>query len=73
MPPVADLKEYWDKVNTQLSTYFNQTKPEEWFQKHTAVSAEDFVKEPHRNKLNIVIGRTNHLAYHRGQLVFLNK
>ena len=42
------------------------------FEKHTAVSEEDFSKEPHRNKLNIVISRTSHLQYHTGQLVLLN-
>jgi hypothetical protein len=46
-------------------------KPEEWFEKHTAVSAEDFINEPHRNKLNIIITRTSHLNYHTGQLVLL--
>jgi len=73
MPPIKDLKEYWDNVNTQLSDYFKEITPDEWLQKHSAVSAEDFEKEPHRNRLNIIIGRTNHLAYHRGQLTFLNK
>jgi hypothetical protein len=46
---------------------------EEWFKKHNSVSAEDFAKEPHQNKLNIVINRTNHLAAHCGKLVFLRE
>jgi hypothetical protein len=44
---------------------------DEWFQKHTAVSDEDFVKEPHRNRLTAVMGRSGHLAYHVGQLALL--
>lgn len=50
---------------------FDSLKPEEWFEKHTAVSTEDFEREPHRNKLNIVVTRTSHLQYHLGQLQLL--
>ena len=71
LPSAQDLRNYWKNVNTKLSTHFNKLQPEEWFQKHTAVSAEDFAKEPHRNRLNVVLGRTNHLSSHIGQLVFL--
>jgi len=70
-PSVKDLRNYWSEVNTMLSEYFNQYTPEEWFQKHTSVNEEDFKKEPHRNRLNVLVSRTNHLSYHRGQLVFL--
>ncbi len=38
-----------------------------------AVTAEDFAREPHRNKLNIVLNRTGHVSYHLGQLVLLKK
>lgn len=72
-PSIAELKDYWNKVNTLLSDKMNQIAPEEWFNRHMAVSEEDFAKEPHRNKLNIVINRTNHLSYHLGQLVYLVK
>jgi len=72
-PSIAELKGYWNKVNAVLSEKMNQIAPEEWFNRHTAVSEEDFSKEPHRNKLNIVINRTNHLSYHLGQLVYLVK
>jgi hypothetical protein len=30
-------------------------------------------KEPHRNKLNLLMNRTNHLSYHLGQLVLLQQ
>jgi len=72
-PSIAELKEYWNQVNTALSEKMSQITPEEWFNRHTAVSEEDFAKEPHRNKLNIVINRTNHISYHLGQLVYLVK
>ncbi|HTK19602.1 MAG TPA: DinB family protein [Mucilaginibacter sp.] len=72
-PSIAELKEYWNKVNTLLSEKMSQVAPEEWFNRHTAISEEDFAKEPHRNKLNIVINRTSHISYHLGQLVYLVK
>lgn len=67
------IKEYWNKVNATLAEKMSQITPDEWFNRHTAVSEEDFAKEPHRNKLNIIINRTNHLSYHLGQLAYLIK
>ncbi|WP_426667301.1 DinB family protein [Mucilaginibacter sp. McL0603] len=72
-PSIAELKEYWNKVNALLADKISQIQSDEWFTRHTAVSEEDFAKEPHRNKLNIIINRTNHLSYHLGQLAYLDK
>jgi hypothetical protein len=36
-------------------------------QKHSAVSEEDFLREPHRNRFTVLLGRTAHIAYHVGQ------
>jgi hypothetical protein len=72
-PPDKDLRNYWTEVNSKLSNHFNQLTIDEWFQKHASVSKEDFEKEPYRNKLNVVLNRTNHLSYHFGQLAFLKK
>lgn len=69
--PVATLRTLWEKLNAVLSEKINGLQPEEWFQRHNSVSAEDFEKELHRNKLNIIITRTSHLSYHLGQLVLL--
>lgn len=71
IPTAAELRKMWSKQNEVMKQKFDALKPEQWFEKHTAVSAEDFAKEPHRNKLNIVITRTTHLQYHLGQLVLL--
>ena len=71
LPSAADLRNYWKEVNTTLAKHFATLQPDEWFQKHTSVSDEDFAKEPHRNRLNIIITRTNHLSYHFGQMAFL--
>lgn len=72
IPTAVTLRAYWAKQNEVLKQKFDSVQPEEWFQKHSAVTAEDFAKEPHRNKLNIIITRTTHLAYHHGQFVLLN-
>jgi hypothetical protein len=71
LPSTEDLRNYWKEVNNVLSEKLSELSIEEWFQRHNAVSEVDFAKEPHRNKLNIVINRTNHLANHLGQLLLL--
>jgi hypothetical protein len=68
IPSAKELRSFWSKQNEVLTEKINSLPTDEWFQKHTAVSAEDFIKEPHRNKLNIMLTRTTHLAYHTGQL-----
>lgn len=73
IPSTKELRENWKNINTRLNAHFNKLSPDEWFQRHTSVSAEDFVKEPHRNRINVVVGRTNHMQYHIGQVALLNK
>jgi hypothetical protein len=73
IPSVTELRVALREVNTKLAKHFNELSTDDWFKKHTSVSEEDFAKEPHRNKLSILISRTNHLAYHFGQLAFLKK
>ncbi|HEX3385487.1 MAG TPA: DinB family protein [Mucilaginibacter sp.] len=72
-PPIGDLRVCWKLVSTILEEHINATQPEDWFKRHNSVSEEDFAKEPHRNKLNIIINRTNHLCTHLGQLTYLSK
>lgn len=73
IPLAQDLRTYWKKSNDVLAQKFDSLEPDDWFTKHSVVSAEDFTKEPHRNKLNIIITRTTHLAHHLGQLVLLKQ
>jgi len=70
-PSIAELKAELAKINEQLHLNFAKMQPEEWFTKHATVSAEDFAKEPHRNKLNVLMNRTTHIGYHLGQMVYL--
>lgn len=71
IPDAQTLRDQWRRQCEVLSQKFASLQSAEWMERHTAVSAEDFQKEPHRNKLNIIITRTTHLAYHTGQLVLL--
>lgn len=71
IPTVAELKQQWMDTNDTILKKFKELSSEAWLDRHTAVSSEDFIKEPHRNKLNVLIGRTNHMSYHLGQLNFL--
>ncbi len=73
LPTVAELRSHWNEVNGVLEQKLRALTPDEWLQQHTSVSAEDFAKEPHRNRLNVVAGRTLHLANHLGQLILLKK
>ena len=72
-PSLDELKKYWVAINKRIKENIEKMQPDQWFEKHGSVSAEDFEKEPHRNKLNIIISRTGHTSYHLGQLVFLEQ
>jgi hypothetical protein len=71
IPSVKELRTFWNKQNDVVAQKFNSLQAGEWFLKHNSVSAEDFIKEPHRNRLNVLLTRTTHLSYHVGQLILL--
>ena len=71
IPSAAELRTAWKLLNEQMTEKMNSLSAEDWFDKHNSVSVEDFAREPHRNKLNIIITRTTHLSYHTGQLMLL--
>ncbi len=68
LPSAQVLREYWKNISEVLDRNFATLTPEQWMQKHNSVSAEDFAKQPHRNKLNVMITRVCHLSYHLGQM-----
>jgi uncharacterized damage-inducible protein DinB len=45
----------------------------DWLGRHFNISEEEFSNQPHRNKINVLINRTLHLAYHMGQLALLKE
>jgi hypothetical protein len=69
--PAAELRRILVEVNGKLTTAFEKLGPAEWLERHTAVSAEDFQKEPLRNRLAVLMSRTSHVAFHLGQIVLV--
>src|SRR5580704_3511657 len=67
VPSAELIRRAWREVNTRLFEGFASLSAGDWLKKHAAVSEEDFLKEPLRNRLAILLSRTNHLAYHLGQ------
>jgi uncharacterized damage-inducible protein DinB len=72
LPSLSELKNAWEKLNATLIDHFNKMTATEWLDRHMSVSIEDFKREPLRNKLNVLINRTNHQSYHLGQMILLN-
>ena len=62
-----DLKIIWQETSQILWTGFSKLSAADWLQKHSAVSEQDFLREPHRNRFTVLLGRTAHIAYHLGQ------
>ena len=73
VPSAKELRANWKTINDKLAGHFSKMTADDWFLKHNSVSTEDFAKEPHRNRLTVVMGRAAHMSYHIGQLVFLKK
>ena len=69
--PIAPsvLKEILVDADRALWDAFSKWTPAEWLSKHTSVSDEDFAKEPHRNRMSVLLSRNSHLAFHHGQIV----
>lgn len=64
----ADLKKAWSEVNTAITSAVEKFSVQDWLKKHTAVSSEDFSKDPTRNRLAVFLNRTNHASFHTGQI-----
>jgi hypothetical protein len=61
------LKTAWQEINQKLWEGIAKFSASDWAERHTAVSEQDFEREPHRNRFAVLLGRTAHLAYHVGQ------
>lgn len=68
MPDAKTLRQAWADVHTKLADLFAGLSADDWFKKHNSVNDEDFAKDPTRNRLNMVMNRTAHIAYHIGQI-----
>jgi uncharacterized damage-inducible protein DinB len=71
--PAAELRKAWREVNEKLTAAMEKLSAEEWLERHGSVSPEDFAKEPHRNRLAVLLSRTTHAAMHEGQMRLAGK
>ena len=71
LPAVNELRIAWKELHERLNERLAAMPVASWFQRHHAVSEEDFAKQPHRNKMALLLTRTSHLAYHYGQVLLL--
>ncbi len=69
LPSAQELKKYWDEVNGKLLSEFASLPANEWLLQHRAMSDEDYAKDPTRNRLAVLLNRTNHMSYHLGQIM----
>ena len=69
IPSHEQVRRAWNAVNAELQKGFEKLSWSDWVERHSAVSEEDFAKDPSRNRFAILLSRTNHLSYHLGQAV----
>jgi hypothetical protein len=62
------LRNAWTEVSGKLLAALEKLTPAEWLERHDSVSAEDFAKEPLRNRLAVLLSRSQHAAMHEGQM-----
>src|ERR1700730_1913292 len=68
-PTSTEIAKCWEDVHTELLSRFKTLSPKEWLERHGNVSAEEFERNPTRNRLAVLLGRTNHASYHFGQMI----
>jgi DinB superfamily len=71
IPSVSELRKIWTGVHERLKKEFEKMPAEAWFTRHESMTDADFEKDPTRNKMSVLLNRTNHLSYHFGQLRLL--
>jgi hypothetical protein len=64
----AAVRQVYNEINTELTTAMAALSAEAWLERHEAISAEDFAKEPLRNRLAVLLSRTAHVQFHTGQI-----
>lgn len=71
--PASALRRAWSDVNARLTAAIEALPHDAWLERHAAVSDEEFAKEPHRNRLSVLLSRTTHAGYHQGQVTLALK
>jgi uncharacterized damage-inducible protein DinB len=68
-----ELISKWKAIIAELDNAFKGINENDWLGRHMAVTEDEFQKEPQRNKLNVLLSRVTHKAYHLGQIALLAK
>jgi hypothetical protein len=68
-PTPAEIAKCWEDVHAELLLRFKTLSSKDWLERHGSVSPEDFERNPTRNRLAVLLGRTNHTSYHFGQMM----
>ena len=69
LPKSAEVARCWEAIHTALLSTFATLGPLEWLERHANVSVEEFEQSPTRNRLAVLLSRTNHASYHYGQMM----
>ena len=69
LPTPAEISKCWEAIHTALLSTFATLGPHEWLERHANVSADEFEQNPTRNRLAVLLSRTNHASYHYGQMM----
>jgi hypothetical protein len=69
LPPSAEIAKSWEAIHTALLSRLTALGPHEWSERHGDVSAEEFEQNSKRNRLAVLLSRTNHASYHLGQMM----
>lgn len=72
-PDLTTVRNQWATVTAALNKGMAALSSDEWMDRHAAVSADDFVNQPHRNRFSVLLSRIAHLTEHIGQLLWMNK
>ena len=69
LPKSAEIAKCWEAIHSALLSTFATLGPHEWLERHGSVSPEEFERDPTRNRLAVLLGRTNHASYHFAQMM----
>jgi hypothetical protein len=67
-PTAEELRKAWTEVNGKLTAALAELSAAALLERHASITEEDFAKEPHRNRLAVLLSRTTHAAMHEGQM-----
>ena len=69
----AELRKMFIEVNAKVTNAIQAMPTADLLKRHEAVTAEDFAKEPLRNRLAVFQIRTSHAMFHAGQIRLVSK